>query len=113
MGAGGGGGVSAGSTRASPCSLGALAATAAPGYSGLHQSAGVACAQSDAYSMFATSLSLQPRASSGGGKSREELLDEIAADILSKAPQPFHLLWQALPAQTAGALREEEPRGLF
>merc|ERR1711988_1784281 len=41
--------------------------------------------------MFATILSLQPRAASGGGKSREELLDESAADILGKTPQPFNL----------------------
>jgi len=41
--------------------------------------------------MFAAILSLQPRAASGGGKTREELLDETADDILSKTPQPFNL----------------------
>ena len=51
----------------------------------------ITCAQNDTYSMFATILSLQPRASSGGGKSREELLDEIAADILANAPTLFNL----------------------
>ena len=41
--------------------------------------------------MFSTVLSLQPRAASGGGKSREELLDEIAADISARVPPVFNL----------------------
>jgi dynein heavy chain, axonemal len=36
-------------------------------------------------------LSLQPRASSGGGKSREQLLDELAKDIFEQMPAPFNL----------------------
>ena len=68
-----------------------LPVNAAPEIFGLHQNADITCAQNDTYSMFATILSLQPRASSGGGKSREEVLDENAADILSRAPPPFNL----------------------
>lgn len=34
-------------------------------------------------------LSLQARASSGGGKSTDEVVDEVAADILSKLPSLF------------------------
>ena len=64
---------------------------AAPEVFGLHQNADITCAQNETYAMFATILSLQPRASSGGGKSRDELLDELAADILSKTPNAFNL----------------------
>ena len=68
-----------------------LPVNAAPEVFGLHENADITCAQNDTYSMFATILSLQPRAASGGGKSRDELLDEAAADILAKMPQPFNL----------------------
>ena len=66
--------------------LEALPVNAAPEIFGLHQNADITCAQNETYGMLATILSLQPRASSGGGKSRDELLDELAADILSKTP---------------------------
>ena len=68
-----------------------LPVNAAPEVFGLHENADITCAQNDTYTMFATILSLQPRAASGGGKSRDELLDEAAADILAKMPQPFNL----------------------
>ena len=68
-----------------------LPVNASPDIFGLHQNADITCAQNETYSMLSTILSLQPRASSGGGKSREEMLDEIAADILSKAPPIFNL----------------------
>jgi len=68
-----------------------LPVNAAPEIFGLHQNADITCAQNETYKMLETILSLQPRSSSGGGKSREELLDDLAADILSKAPGPFNL----------------------
>ena len=71
--------------------LEALPVNAAPEIFGLHQNADITCAQNETYGMLATILSLQPRASSGGGKSRDELLDELAADILSKTPNAFNL----------------------
>ena len=43
------------------------------------------------HARFATVLSLQPRAASGGGKSRDEVLDETAADILKGMPDLFNL----------------------
>ena len=49
------------------------------------------CAVNETNLMFSTVLSLQPRAASGGGKSRDELLDETAADILERAPTLFNL----------------------
>lgn len=39
--------------------------------------------------MLATALVLQPRASSAGGKSQEEVLSELAADVFEKLPTPF------------------------
>jgi dynein heavy chain len=68
-----------------------LPVNASPDIFGLHQNADITCAQNETYAMLNTILSLQPRASSGGGKSREELLDELAADLLSKAPVVFNL----------------------
>ena len=62
-----------------------------PGVFGLHDNADITCAQNDTYAMFRTILSLQPRASSGGGKSREEVLADTAKDILDKVPEPFNL----------------------
>jgi len=68
-----------------------LPVNAAPEIFGLHQNADITCAQNETYAMLGTILSLQPRAASGGGKSREELLDELAADTLAKAPELFNL----------------------
>ena len=68
-----------------------LPVNASPEIFGLHENADITCAQNETYAMLTTILSLQPRASSGGGKSREELLDELAADLLSKAPVVFNL----------------------
>ena len=68
-----------------------LPVNAGPEVFGLHDNADITCAQNETYTMFAAILSLQPRAASGGGKTREELLDETADDILSKTPQPFNL----------------------
>jgi len=71
--------------------LNSLPVNAAPEIFGLHENAEITCAVNETNAMFATVLSLQPRAASGGGKSRDELLDETAADILAKAPVLFNL----------------------
>jgi len=68
-----------------------LPVNAAPEIFGLHDNAEITCAVNETNLMFATVLSLQPRASSGGGKSRDELLDETAKDILARMPGPFNL----------------------
>jgi len=44
---------------------------AGPEVFGLHDNADITCAQNETYTMFAAILSLQPRAASGGGKTRE------------------------------------------
>jgi len=63
-----------------------LPGNAGPEVFGLHDNADITCAQNDTYTMFRTILSLQPRSSSGGGKSRDEVLTEAARDVLSKVP---------------------------
>ena len=68
-----------------------LPVNAAPEIFGLHDNAEITCAVNETNTMFATVLSLQPRAASGGGKSRDELLDETAEEILKQAPPPFNL----------------------
>jgi len=64
---------------------------ASPEIFGLHDNAEITCAVNETNAMFATVLSLQPRAASGGGKSRDEILDETAGDVLDRIPQPFNL----------------------
>eukprot|EP00771_Trimastix_marina_P003253 gnl/Trimastix_PCT/4478.p1 GENE.gnl/Trimastix_PCT/4478~~gnl/Trimastix_PCT/4478.p1 ORF type:complete len:2540 (-),score=952.78 gnl/Trimastix_PCT/4478:132-6824(-) len=56
---------------------------------GLHENADITCAQADTYEMFDCILSLQPRASAGSGKKREDVIDETAASILSRLPKPW------------------------
>jgi len=36
-----------------------------------------------------TILSIQPRSSSGGGKSREEVIDAVAESIQNRCPPPY------------------------
>ncbi|KAL1510265.1 hypothetical protein AB1Y20_006588 [Prymnesium parvum] len=71
--------------------LEALPVNAFPEVFGLHDNADITCAQKDTFTMFATILSLQPRTATGAGNSRDEVLDEMASDILDKLPEPFNL----------------------
>ena len=61
-----------------------------PNVFGLHANAEIACAQNETQELCEIMLGLQAQTSSGGGKSREEMLDDHAADILSKAPDLFN-----------------------
>eukprot|EP00698_Gefionella_okellyi_P007650 TRINITY_DN186_c0_g3_i1.p1 TRINITY_DN186_c0_g3~~TRINITY_DN186_c0_g3_i1.p1 ORF type:complete len:2618 (+),score=811.11 TRINITY_DN186_c0_g3_i1:164-8017(+) len=56
---------------------------------GLHENADITCAQNDTWALFDTLLLLQPRVASGGGKSRDQILQETASDILMRTPKPF------------------------
>ena len=58
---------------------------------GLHGNAEITTQQSETRDMLATILSVQPRASSSGGKTRDQVLSELAQYIESKTPQPFPL----------------------
>lgn len=53
---------------------------------GLHENADITCDQNESLDLFATVLSLQPRTTGkgGGGLSRDELVEKVCTDILSK-----------------------------
>jgi len=63
-----------------------LPLTSKPEAFGLHDNAEITTNQSDTRTILELTLSVQPRTSSGGGKSREEQIDEIAKMIESKTP---------------------------
>ena len=56
---------------------------------GLHDNADITCDQNMAMDMFASVLSLQPRAASGGGKSREEQIGDRCKEIEETLPKMF------------------------
>eukprot|EP00744_Colponema_vietnamica_P000917 GILI01001585.1.p1 GENE.GILI01001585.1~~GILI01001585.1.p1 ORF type:complete len:760 (-),score=244.65 GILI01001585.1:190-2130(-) len=58
---------------------------------GLHDNAEITTAQNETRIMLETILALQPRASAGAGKSREETIMHIADSIASKTPEVFDL----------------------
>jgi dynein heavy chain len=48
---------------------------------GLHENAEITNAQNQSRVLLETILSVQPRSSSGAGKSREEIIEEIATFV--------------------------------
>mgnify|MGYP000067473068 CR=1 FL=1 len=56
---------------------------------GMHSNANITCDQNETFTMFETILGLQPRTSSGGGKTREEIIAELAKGIEERLPEPF------------------------
>ena len=56
---------------------------------GMHANANITSDQNDTYEMFDLLLSLQPRSASGGGKSREEMINEIVDSIRSRLPGEY------------------------
>lgn len=56
---------------------------------GLHDNADITSAINDTNNLLGTALSLMPRKSGGAGKSQEELLQELAKNILDKLPPNF------------------------
>ena len=61
----------------------------APEIFGLHENADITCDQNETYAMFATILSLQPRASGGTGASREEVIERKCVEISERIPGLF------------------------
>ena len=58
---------------------------------GLHDNANITFAQNETNAMLGALVKLQPKTASGGGMSREEVMDKTAQDILDKVPQPVKL----------------------
>ncbi|XP_061640432.1 dynein axonemal heavy chain 1 isoform X2 [Phyllopteryx taeniolatus] len=56
---------------------------------GLHDNANISFAQNETFALLGSVLRLQPRTASAGGKTLEEIVEEIVAGIVVKVPQPF------------------------
>ena len=57
---------------------------------GLHDNADITKDQAETNNLFDSILTTQPRQSSGAGKSPQEVITDLANDILSKLPQNFN-----------------------
>ena len=58
---------------------------------GMHENAEIITQQAETRNTLSTILSVQPRASSEGGKTREQVLSELSVYLESKTPKPFVL----------------------
>ncbi|CAF0758924.1 unnamed protein product [Brachionus calyciflorus] len=58
---------------------------------GLHDNANITFAQNETFRTLTDLLLLQPKTQSGGGISREEIMEKTAKEILSKVPQPVNI----------------------
>lgn len=59
---------------------------------GLHENANITFAQNETFRTLNDLLQLQPKTSSGGGISREEIMEKTAKDILAKVPLPSNIV---------------------
>merc|ERR1711988_1602405 len=62
-----------------------------PNVFGLHENADIACAQAETQELCDIMLSLQPKVSSGGGKSRDDIIGETAVALAARAFKPFDI----------------------
>uniref|UniRef100_A0A8C1R3A1 Dynein, axonemal, heavy chain 1 n=1 Tax=Cyprinus carpio TaxID=7962 RepID=A0A8C1R3A1_CYPCA len=53
---------------------------------GLHDNANISFAQNETFTLLGTLVKLQPRAAASGGKSRDEIIEEIVEGIVEKIP---------------------------
>lgn len=58
---------------------------------GLHENAEITTNQSETIRTLESIISIQPKSSSAGGKTREQIIMEISQDLAQKTPQPFDL----------------------
>lgn len=63
----------------------------APEAFGLHENAEITTAQNEVRGLLEAILFIQPRASSKGGRSREEIITEIATGVEKKTPPAFDI----------------------
>ena len=62
-----------------------------PNVFGLHENADIACAQAETTMLCEIMLGLQAKASSGGGKSRDDVIREVAQGLQERNIAPFDL----------------------
>nr|XP_001915928.3 dynein heavy chain 1, axonemal isoform X2 [Equus caballus] len=58
---------------------------------GLHDNANITFAQNETYALLSTIIQLQPKSSSVGSQGREEIVEEVAQNILIQVPEPINL----------------------
>jgi len=58
---------------------------------GLHANCELTCAENEAMQLLEDMMATMPRTSGGGGKSADEVMDDMAADLQSQTPAPFNL----------------------
>ncbi|KAK2534504.1 hypothetical protein Q9966_007154 [Columba livia] len=58
---------------------------------GLHDNADITFAQNETFALLGTITQLQPKTLTVGGRSREELVEETAREILAKVPDPMNM----------------------
>lgn len=60
---------------------------------GLHDNANIAFAQRETFNLLGDLILLQPKTSTGGdgAKTREEIIEGVAIDLLKHSPGPFDL----------------------
>lgn len=65
-----------------------------------HDNAAITSAQNESNDLFQNMLSVQPRSTSGGGKSRDQIIKEKAEDLLARIPPniPMVRAWSLLAA---------------
>jgi len=68
-----------------------LPINAHPEIFGLHANADITCSQNDTYSLFETLVMMQPRSTTGVGKSPDEMVGDYAKDVLSRFPKALPL----------------------
>ncbi|XP_037386166.1 dynein axonemal heavy chain 1 isoform X5 [Talpa occidentalis] len=58
---------------------------------GLHDNANITFAQNETYALLGAIIQLQPKSSSVGGQSREEIVEKVAQNILLQMPESINL----------------------
>ena len=69
--------------------IGRLPINPHPNVFGLHENADIACAQAETQELCDIMLSLQPKVSTGGGKSKEDMVRETAMALTERNFKPF------------------------
>ena len=58
---------------------------------GLHDNANITFAQNETFRVLQDLLELQPKSLTGGGATREEIIEKVSKDILQRVPLPLKI----------------------